>query len=343
MMRATLELTRSCNQNCVFCARSGMPKLDELPAAERLAKLQGEELTFIGGEPTLVEELPSLVAQAKSKGFKRIGLQTNGLKLADEAYTRSLSEAGLTDVHVTVLGAEPAVHDYHSSVNGSFASLMTAMSIARAKGLTLVASTVVTRSNFRVLAPIPQLLASKGVVAWQLGMSNVAGNAVEAMDRVVPRHALAIPYVLHALEAARRLGIEGFVRDAPLCLLGPYAERNVSEGGDDAHLSSAACASCTARSECPGVDPTYVARFGSDELTALTQAPHARTTSQWAPLFHGMGDAFLPQNIKVPEPPSKAREALFELGKSQAAKAEVAGRERKSGEALKEILPKLFE
>jgi hypothetical protein len=343
MMRATLELTRSCNQNCVFCARSGMPKLDELPASERLAKLQGEELTFIGGEPTLVEELPSLVAQARSRGFKRIGLQTNGLKLADEAYTRSLSEAGLTDVHVTVLGAEAAVHDYHSSVNGSFAALMTAMGIARARGLTLVASTVVTRSNFRVLAPIPQLLASKGVVAWQLGMSNVAGNAVGGMDRVVPRHALALPYVLHALEAARRLGIEGFVRDAPLCLLGPYADRSSSPAGDAAHLAAAACASCAGREACPGIDPTYVARFGADELTALTQPPPAAAPSRWAPLFHGMGEAFVPENIQVPAPPSKAREALFELGKSQAAKAEVAGRDRKSGEALKEILPKLFE
>src|SRR5262245_21298649 len=150
MIRATLELTRSCNQNCVFCARAGIEQLDDAPASERLAKLTGDELTFIGGEPTLVPELTALVAAAKQRGFKRIGLQTNGLKLADESYTRGLADGGLTDVHGTLLGADAAVHDYHSNVPGSFAALMTAMGIARARGLSLVASTAVTRSNFRV-------------------------------------------------------------------------------------------------------------------------------------------------------------------------------------------------
>lgn len=342
-MRATLELTRSCNQNCVFCARAGMPGLEEgVSFAQQLDALTGEELTFIGGEPTLVPELTDLVARAKAKGFKRIGLQTNGLKLADERYTTGLAEAGLTDVHVTLLGADSAVHDYHSNTPGSFSAVMTAMGIARARGLALVASTVVTRSNFRVLAPLPQLLASKGVVAWQLAMANVAGNAVGAMDRVVPRHALALPYVLHALEAARRLGIEGFVRDAPLCLLGPYANRNVGPVGDASRFA-APCAECAARSACPGVDATYLARFGDEELKTQTTAPSPLSDAKWAHVFHGMGDAFVPENIVVPEPPSKAREALFDLGKANAAKAEVAGRERKTGEALKEILPRVFE
>lgn len=341
-MRATLELTRSCNQNCVFCARAGLPKLDDAPPHARLDALTGDELTFIGGEPTLVPELVELVARARAKGFKRIGLQTNGLKLADEAYTRALADAGLADVHVTLLGADAAVHDYHSNVPGSFAALMTGMGIARARGLTLLASTVVTRSNFRVLAPLPQLLASRGVVAWQLGMANVAGNAVTAMDRVVPRLALALPYVLHALEAARRLGLEGFVRDAPLCLLGPYAARALGEAGAATHFP-AACASCAARAVCPGVDPTYLARFGSDEVRPLAQPAPARVESTWGPAFHGMGEPFVPDGISVPAPPAKAREALFELGKAQAARAEVGGRERRTGDALKEILPTVFE
>ncbi|MBL8911311.1 MAG: radical SAM protein [Archangium sp.] len=342
-MRATLELTRSCNQNCVFCARAGMPKLEDVSFAQQLDALNGEELTFIGGEPTLVPELTDLVARAKAKGFKRIGLQTNALKLADEKYTHGLADAGLTDVHVTLHGADAAVHDYHSNTPGSFSAVMTAMGIARARGLALVASTVVTRSNFRVLAPLPQLLASKGVVAWQLAMANVAGNAAGAMDRVVPRHALALPYVLHALEAARRLGIEGFVRDAPLCLLGPFASRNVGPPGEASRFGAQTCTDCAARSTCPGVDATYLARFGAEELKSLTAAPPPLGEAKWAHVFHGMGEAFVPENIVVPQPPSKAREALFDLGKANAAKAEVAGRERKTGDALKEILPQVFE
>ncbi len=51
-------------------------------------------LTFTGGEATLRDDLPALVAHAEKNG-QVCGLLTDGLKLADNAYLQSLLQAGL--------------------------------------------------------------------------------------------------------------------------------------------------------------------------------------------------------------------------------------------------------
>jgi hypothetical protein len=51
-------------------------------------------ITFTGGEPTLREDLPELIAHAEANG-QVTGLMTDGLKLADEAYLNTLLQTGL--------------------------------------------------------------------------------------------------------------------------------------------------------------------------------------------------------------------------------------------------------
>jgi hypothetical protein len=51
-------------------------------------------ITFTGGEPTLREDLPALIAHAEKIG-QVTGLLSDGLKLADQAYLRTLLQTGL--------------------------------------------------------------------------------------------------------------------------------------------------------------------------------------------------------------------------------------------------------
>jgi hypothetical protein len=51
-------------------------------------------VTFTGGEPTLREDLPALIAHAEANG-QVTGLMTDGLKLSSEAYLQSLLQTGL--------------------------------------------------------------------------------------------------------------------------------------------------------------------------------------------------------------------------------------------------------
>lgn len=341
MTRATLTLTRTCNNRCVFCAQDGLGPIVEAEALRSLRALSvnAKEVTFVGGEPTLRADLPELIAAARTLGFERVGLQTNARRLSDVALVEQLTSAGLTDLHVTVLGAEPAVHDFHTGAEGSFRELVAGVAAVRARGVPVVATTVLTRSNYRVLNALPPLLASLSVTAWQVTTPLVAGRAVKAMDPVVPRLALAMPYALHALAAAQKLGLRAVVSGAPWCLLGPFGTLTIPSAP---RAFAPPCEACPVRDRCPGVDAPYLARFGHDELAPLTSAPVAAPLDATTRLFTGPGDTWVPTNLDVPAPPSMVRAGIPSLGKGTPAAAEVSGPVRKSGEALKTIFPELF-
>jgi hypothetical protein len=64
-------------------------------------------VTFTGGEPTLREDLPALVAHAETLG-QVTGLMTDGLKLSNEAYLQSLLQTGLDHLLFILAPANPA-------------------------------------------------------------------------------------------------------------------------------------------------------------------------------------------------------------------------------------------
>jgi hypothetical protein len=333
--RATRRLTIECNNACLFCGQDGVGEASPAPDAERI-----DELTIVGGEPTLAPGLLGAVRAARADGCRRVGIQTNGHRLAELA--ADLANAGLTDVHVSLHGAEAAVHDYHTAVAGSLEQLLAGIAASRRAGLTVVATTVLTRSNYRVLGAIPALLQSRGVAAWQVAVPRAVGRALHAFDRIMPRLGLALPFALHATERARAVGIPVWIAGAPLCALGPFAAHSVPEPSRE---YGAACESCPARPQCPGLDTTYLRRFGGDELSPR-DAPVTLTEehTRLRRMFVGMGASAPPEQVAVPAPPREARLQLPVLGKGQPGPEEAPRTaEKKTGEALRDVFPDLFE
>jgi hypothetical protein len=320
MRRATLRLTTECDNRCVFCAQRGT-------AGAALDVIEADEVTLVGGEPLLVEKLPEIIAAARKK-YSAVGIQTNGRRLAE----RIGELDGLSDVHLSLHGATAAVHDYHTGVDGSFVESLAGLAAVRARGIEVVVTTVLTRSNFRSLAEMPALLASRGVAAWHIAVPSIAGEAARGFDRIAPRLGMALPFALHALAGAAQRRIPTFVSGAPLCLLGTFASRALDLGGG---AFGAACDGCAARARCRGVDPAYLARFSGDELSPRdmpAEAPHPLMR-----LFVGAGEL-------VPVDIAKAAPKSLPVLRAQPARAEVsAAAPKKTGEALREILPGLFE
>lgn len=63
-----------------------------------------------GGEPTLREDLPQIIEMGHEIGFKFIQLNTNGLKLADLDYVKSLKDSGLNSVFLQFDGVDDSVY-----------------------------------------------------------------------------------------------------------------------------------------------------------------------------------------------------------------------------------------
>lgn len=115
-----IALTYRCNNRCTFCyadaprRASAVPEMSTAQVKRVIDRICDEAhcptLSFTGGEPTLRDDLPELIAYAASKRM-RVNLITNGVKLADAAYCQTLAAAGLDSAQVSVEGGSAAVHD----------------------------------------------------------------------------------------------------------------------------------------------------------------------------------------------------------------------------------------
>lgn len=209
----TVALGFACNNACIFCAQGQLRERHEpteTAAAERqLQQIEpGDQVAFIGGEPTLHERLPEWLRAAEARGAARIVLQTNGRRLAYPAYARALAAASShLSLDVSLHGSTEAMHDYHTGVEGSFKQTLLGLRHARASALPAFVTTVVTRSNFRHLLEILRVLAASGVRGQQLLIAQPHGNARRAADRVIPALELVKPHVLRLVTEARQLGV----------------------------------------------------------------------------------------------------------------------------------------
>lgn len=331
-----VRLTLRCNNRCVMCAQAG---LEEAGGTGAGAGAKAGTVCFTGGEPLLAPDLLEQVRTAKAAGTERICIQTNGRNFAERVDELELE--GLTHAHLSIHGATAKVHDYHTGVPGSFTEVELSLAACSFSDVDAVVTTVLTRSNFRVLAPLVDYLDRHraAVKAWMIVVPHVRGRAATDFDRVYPRLGLALPYALHAMRAAERLKLPVRIAGAPLCALGPFATR--------AHPSpersyGRACESCAARPGCPGLDSFYMARFAADELRPRDAVSPPASDPIWD-LFTGPGEMAPLPVVETHDAPATARKRLPVLGKSKPAVAEVRKAAKKSGEELGEIFPALFE
>ena len=182
-------------------------------------------------------------------------------------------------LELVVHGDAHDAHDFHTGRVGSFDALFSAAAAARADGRSVLATTPLTRSSYRIVGALPLLARARGIAALRLHVPELLAGARVTL---VPRLALALPFALHALAAAQRLELPAFVSGAPLCLLGPFASRRIDT---PPRAYGAACASCPARTACPGVDQAYLDAFGNGELRPAKAAPLAPSAHPLAALF----------------------------------------------------------
>ena len=94
-----IPITYRCNLDCKYCF-ARFPNRKDLSLSEikkAINNFSGHSICLTGGEPTLREDLESIITIVKQAG-KIARLITNGLRLSDLKYLRSLKKAGLYGV-----------------------------------------------------------------------------------------------------------------------------------------------------------------------------------------------------------------------------------------------------
>lgn len=181
--RMDLALTYRCNNDCAHCYNARERNFPELTTAEwkeildRLWDLGVPHIIFTGGEATLRDDLPELIAHAESNG-QITGLNTNARRLADESYVTRLVEAGLDHVQVTVESSQADIHDGMMRARGAFRQTIRGLKNALESPLYVMTNTTMLRTNVHTIPETLDFLADIGVPTIGLNALIYSGSGL---------------------------------------------------------------------------------------------------------------------------------------------------------------------
>ncbi len=303
----------ACNAKCPFCFNppDASPELERGLSFSELARrmysgyAQGyRAIKFIGGEVTIREDLPKMLALARRIGFGSIQITTNGIRLADPAYARKLVALGADSFRFSIHGHTPELHDRLVAVPGALEKIRAAVANLKPLGVKLGINYVLNRINYEGL---PETLE---FFAGELGIEDVIvyflryqgfGALPQNKELLKLTMTEAVPFVREAYKRLEARGAKTFptLIHFPPCALPELQEHMLDwtidpEGAGAGNTERdrvtlpdgsagliheitnsgkrqiAACARCSLKDRCLGVETNYVELFGEAEFKPIT-------------------------------------------------------------------------
>ena len=150
-----IQMVRHCNQNCGFCSNPETPFFHNLEQVHQIVddfvSRDYFGVIMTGGEPTLSPILPEAIAHARANGL-HVRMITNGQKLADWDYCKSLADAGLQHVHVSIHSHKHKLEDFLTGTPGSLDWAEKALTNLGKTNITVNINTVITTWTRRSVA-----------------------------------------------------------------------------------------------------------------------------------------------------------------------------------------------
>ncbi len=182
--RMDLALTYRCNNDCAHCYNArprSYPEMDTAQWKEALDKLWTlgiPHIVFTGGEPTLRDDLPELIAHAEKNG-QITGLNTNARRLSDPRFVEALVQAGLDHVQITLESSDPQVHNRMVRSSHAWRQTVAGLKNALDSPLFVMTNTTMLRTNIHTIPATLDFLAQLGVPTVGLNALIYAGHGAE--------------------------------------------------------------------------------------------------------------------------------------------------------------------
>ena len=181
--RMDLAITYRCNNDCAHCYNARERNFPELHTEnwkhilDQLWGLGVPHIVFTGGEATLRNDLPELIAHAEANG-QITGLNTNARRLADPRYVQKLVDAGLDHVQITVESCDEQIHDQMMCARGAFKQTVQGLKNVLRTKLYVMTNTTMLRTNVHTIPDTLDFLAELGVPTIGLNALIYSGHGL---------------------------------------------------------------------------------------------------------------------------------------------------------------------
>lgn len=261
-LAAIVELTHRCPLQCPYCSnptelikvaqeRNSEFWLNLITEAAELGVLQ---IHFSGGEPSVRQDLPELIAHATAKGMYT-NLITSGV-LLDEAKLSTLGKAGLAHVQISIQGATAETADRIGNYRNGHEKKLAVARLVPALGMSLTVNAVVHRQNLQELPAMIDLAEALGADRLEIAHVQYHGWALRNRAALMPtRDALHQADIVVAERQQKLRGkmtidyvIPDYYADTPKTCMGGWGQRLLIVTPDGSVLP------CHAAETIPGLD-----------------------------------------------------------------------------------------
>lgn len=171
------EVTRACPLRCAHCRAEAVRDRhpDELDTEEGRALIDQiagfgtppPVLVFSGGDPLQRPDLLELAGHARDRGLPTAVIPAPTSDV-DRRTVRSLRDAGVARMALSLDGATADTHDAFRGEPGSFRAALEAAEHARSEGLPIQINTTVTRNTRDELPAVADRVEALGAVTWEV-------------------------------------------------------------------------------------------------------------------------------------------------------------------------------
>jgi MoaA/NifB/PqqE/SkfB family radical SAM enzyme len=224
---AYLQITRECNQRCLFCSNPPTGKSRSLSFFKKIIdsyiKKGYKGIIFSGGEPTLYPHLPNLISYVSRKNI-HCRIITNGQKIADPDYLLELTGSGLEHICLSIYSDDPAIQALLTENKDSLPHIKKALFNLKRSGITVDIVTVINKYNSGHLSRLARWITRDFPFVNHFVWNNLDPlmNRASSHPDTIPR-LIDFELELHfAMTILRDMGKTFRVERVPLCYMASF-------------------------------------------------------------------------------------------------------------------------
>ena len=185
-----------CNSNCEMCVVGSKDKQNNNATTQEIKDILTEgrknkidRMEFSGGEPTIRTDIIQLVAFAKTIGYKKIGISTNGIAFNNNIFCNKLIKAGVNIFTFSLHASNEKVNKKITNNPNSFQKTVDGIiNVLKHKDIKICLVTVIQKYNLRQLVEIGNLISKLGVKQWNISNLIPTGMKKESYHSLCVNH-----------------------------------------------------------------------------------------------------------------------------------------------------------